>query len=143
MRAQQLGNLLIVSDAREETAGTYMCMCVTADGNTIVSEYVLTVLPPSVAGHPDRQRPGHQPAATTTTTPSPAPKRLLNGHVEHSDIGTSVTLYCDQTEYRPQPGAQYQWTRQHGKFNGQLNTTSVSVAKKKREKKKSNSNSLF
>lgn len=114
--AQQRGNQLIVEDARSDNAGTYRCKCLTAEGNAVVSEHILDVQSPGDERH-------LQPIATVATTVAPLPpRRLLNGYVEYSDVGTSVTLNCDG----PAHGHRYQWTRQHGKITGVANTTSVS-----------------
>lgn len=86
----------MIADANKEQGGVYICTCYTDDGETFSSTYELHVAQQA-------QRIVHQPS------------------VEHAEVGSDVVLRCKQDHY----SAQFKWTRQHGQFAPDQDTSSV------------------
>lgn len=91
---QQHGNRLRVNNAQKHDSGKYSCICYTDEGQVYMSEYELNV--------------EDKPAETRT------PK------VEHAEVGATVLLRCNSHR----PSTTYTWSRQHGSFSPDLDTSS-------------------
>ena len=85
---------MIVNNAQKHDSGKYSCVCHTDEGQVYMSEFELNV--------------EDKPAEHVT------PK------VEHAEVGATVVLRCNSQKHP----ATYSWSRQHGTFSPDLDTSS-------------------
>lgn len=86
----------MINDVQKENSGKYSCVCYTDEGQVYMSEYELSV------------------------EDAPAKQIQRPPKVEHAEVGATVVLRCNSHRHP----ATYSWSRQHGKFSPDLNTSS-------------------
>jgi hypothetical protein len=85
---------LVINNAQKQDSGKYSCICYTEEGSQYMSEYELNV----------------DEVASTLVTPK----------VEHAEVGATVLLRCNS----PKHAATYSWSRNHGAFAPDVDTSS-------------------
>lgn len=91
---QRYGNRLLINNAQKHDSGKYSCVCYTDEGNVYTSEYELNV--------------------------EDKPAEHVTPRVEHAEVGATVVLRCNSQGR----AATYTWSRQHGAFPPELDTSS-------------------
>lgn len=96
---QQQGNQLVITNAQNNDAGRYICVCQTPTGQEYESEYLLNIEVP------------------------PVRNEVKPAQVEYAEVGTSVVLHCNPDRYT----TKYHWSRQQGHFSPGSDIGSVSI----------------